>query len=136
MAKFTEVQQYPKSVLGERADHFPVPDAQLYTVLHEVEAPLSRALLTGPLASERHTAYRPWLQWARYIAARRIEVFRFDNRRVGETTGVFVMRRRQRSLTVRRLQLQPRRPFSCREINRHGLVTIRRLFHDKGDDNA
>jgi hypothetical protein len=112
MAKFTDVRQYRKSVLQERADFIPVPDAQLCTVLHEVEAPLSRALLIVPLASKRHTAYRPWLQWAGYMAARRIEVLRFDKSRVGESTGLSVMRRRQRFLTVQRLQLQPHRPSS------------------------
>jgi hypothetical protein len=49
MAQFTEVQQYPKSVLGETCRLFPVPGAHLYTVPHEVEAPLSRALLIRSL---------------------------------------------------------------------------------------
>src|ERR1700735_75098 len=89
MVQFTQVQQYPESVLAERAGYFPVPGAHLYTVLHEVEAPLARALLIGSFASERHTSYRAWLQWARYLAARRIEVLRFDYRGVGESTGVF-----------------------------------------------
>ena len=89
MAQFTQVQQYPESVLAERAGYFPVPGAHLYTVLHEVEAPLARVLLIGPFASERHTSYRSWLQWARYLTARRIEVLRFDYRGVGESTGVF-----------------------------------------------
>jgi pimeloyl-ACP methyl ester carboxylesterase len=89
MVQFTQVQQYPESVLAERAGYFPVPGAHLYTVLHEVEAPLARVLLIGSFASERHTSYRPWLQWARYLAARQIEVLRFDYRGVGESTGVF-----------------------------------------------
>jgi pimeloyl-ACP methyl ester carboxylesterase len=89
MVQFTQVQQYPESVLAERAGYFPVPGAHLYTVLHEVEAPLARVLLIGSFASERHASYRPWLQWARYLTARRIEVLRFDYRGVGESTGVF-----------------------------------------------
>jgi len=89
MVQFTQVQQYPESVLAERAGYFPVPGAHLYTVLHEVEAPLARVLLIGSFASERHTSYRPWLQWGRYLAARRIEVLRFDYRGVGESTGIF-----------------------------------------------
>jgi pimeloyl-ACP methyl ester carboxylesterase len=89
MVQFMQVQQYPESVLAERAGYFPVPGAHLYTVLHEVEAPLARVLLIGSFASERHTSYPPWLQWARYLAARRIEVLRFDYRGVGESTGVF-----------------------------------------------
>src|ERR1700684_2074915 len=78
MVQFAQVQ-YPESVLAERAGYFPVPGAHLYTVLHEVEAPLARVLLIGPFTSERHTSYGLWLQWARYLAARGI----------GEITGVF-----------------------------------------------
>jgi pimeloyl-ACP methyl ester carboxylesterase len=89
MVEFTQVQQYPESVLAERAGYFPVPGAHLYTVLHQVEVPLARVLLIGPFASERHTSYGLWLQWARYLAARRIEVVRFDYRGIGESTGVF-----------------------------------------------
>jgi hypothetical protein len=89
MVQFTQVQQYPEIVLAERAGHFPVPGAHLYTVLHEVETPLARVLLIGPFTSERHTSYRLWLQWARYLAVRGIEVVRFDYRGIGESTGVF-----------------------------------------------
>ena len=89
MVRFTQVQQYPESVLAERAGYFAVPGAHLYTVLHEVEAPLARVLLIGSFASERHASYLPWLQWARYLTARRIEVLRFDYRGVGESTGEF-----------------------------------------------
>jgi hypothetical protein len=89
MVQFAQVQNYPASALAEHAGYFPVPGAHLYTVLHAVEAPLARVLLVGSFASERHTSYRPWLQWARYLAARRIEVLRFDYRGVGESTGVF-----------------------------------------------
>src|SRR3984957_7248120 len=85
----SQVQHYPASVLAERAGYFPVPGAHLYTLLHEGENPLARVLLVGSFASERHTSYRPWLQWARYLAARRIEVLRFDYRGVGESTGIF-----------------------------------------------
>jgi hypothetical protein len=46
-------------------------------------------MLIGPFASERHFSYRPWVRWARYLAARNIEVLRFDYRGVGESTGAF-----------------------------------------------
>lgn len=76
-------------VLLEQADYFEVPGAQLYTVLHQVPEPLGRVLLVGPFASERHNGYNPWVRWARYLAARGLEVLRFDYRGIGESTGVF-----------------------------------------------
>ena len=73
----------------EHASYSQVSGAHLYTVLHEVSSPLARVLLVGPFASERHFSYHPWVRWARYLAARRIEVLRYDYRGVGESTGVF-----------------------------------------------
>lgn len=73
----------------EQAGYFKVPDAHLYTVLHGVRDPVARVLLVGPFASERHYSYIPWVRWARYLAARRIECLRYDYRGVGESTGVF-----------------------------------------------
>ncbi len=73
----------------ECAGYFAVSGAHLYTVLHAVEAPLARVLMVGPFASERHGSYVPWTRWARYLAARRIEVLRYDYRGVGESTGEF-----------------------------------------------
>jgi alpha-beta hydrolase superfamily lysophospholipase len=81
--------QIPDRRLQERAGYFPVTGAHLYTVLHEVKDPVARVLLVGPLASERHNSYLPWVRWARYLAAENIEVLRFDYRGVGESTGVF-----------------------------------------------
>ncbi len=77
------------STLLERAGYFSVSGAHLYTVLHEVPNPLARVLLVGPFASERHNSYLPWVRWARYLAARQIEVLRYDYRGIGESTGVF-----------------------------------------------
>jgi pimeloyl-ACP methyl ester carboxylesterase len=84
-----QIQRYPDSILAERAGYFPVPGAHLYTVLHEVKNPVARTLLVGPFASERHSSYLPWVRWARYLAAKGIEVLRYDYRGVGESTGLF-----------------------------------------------
>jgi predicted alpha/beta hydrolase len=75
--------------LPEQADYFEVPGAHLYTVLHPVADPVARVLLAGPFASERQNSYGPWVRWARYLAARQIEVLRYDYRGIGESTGSF-----------------------------------------------
>jgi len=74
---------------SEQAAYFEVPGAHLYTVLHKVADPLARVLLVGPFASERHLSYIPWVRWARFLAARRIECLRYDYRGIGESTGTF-----------------------------------------------
>jgi hypothetical protein len=73
----------------EQAGYCKVSGAYLYTVLHEVPDPIARVLLVGPFASERHNSYLPWVRWARHLAAKGIEVLRYDYRGIGESTGAF-----------------------------------------------
>jgi alpha/beta superfamily hydrolase len=73
----------------EQAGYLEVSGTHLYTVLHGVADPIARVLLVGPFASERHSSYTPWVRWARFLAARRIEALRYDYRGIGESTGVF-----------------------------------------------
>jgi len=82
-------QTHRDGAVLECAGYFTVSGAALYTVLHEVPDPVARVLLVGPFASERHFSYHPWVRWARYLAARGIEVLRYDYRGVGESTGGF-----------------------------------------------
>jgi hypothetical protein len=90
MAQFTEVQQYPKSVLGETCRLFP---GSRRSSLHRTARSRGSSL-------SRSTYKVPWLQsavlhighgcnGARYMAATRIEVLRFDHRGVGESTAFF-----------------------------------------------
>jgi hypothetical protein len=78
-----------KTEIGEDPSYFSVPGGHLYTVLHEAENPVARVLLVGSFAAERHFSYQGWVRWARYLAARQIEVLRYDYRGVGESSGVF-----------------------------------------------
>jgi Serine aminopeptidase, S33 len=79
----------PGADMQEEAGYIPVPGAHLYTVLHRATEPVARILLVGPFASERQNSYLPWVRWSRYLAARRIEVLRYDYRGVGESLGQF-----------------------------------------------
>lgn len=85
----TEISAVPGVRLREQPGYFEIAGEHLYTVFHQVEAPIARVLLIGPFASSRYHSYIPWVRWARYLAAKGIEVLRFDYRGVGESTGTF-----------------------------------------------
>lgn len=84
-----KTQSHYAEQFSETPGYFGVSGAHLYTVLHAAERPIARVLLIGPFASERHNSYLPWVRWARFLAARSIEVLRYDYRGIGESTGIF-----------------------------------------------
>ena len=69
MPELQQTESFPGGIQGERPGYFAVCGASLYTVLHQVEKPVARILLVGPFTLERHTSYRAWVQWARYLAS-------------------------------------------------------------------
>jgi hypothetical protein len=73
----------------EQAGYLDSRGSHIYSVLHGVRDPIARVLLVGPFASQRYASYIPWVRWARFLAARRIEALRFDYRGVGESPGAF-----------------------------------------------
>jgi hypothetical protein len=73
----------------EQAGYLELSGAHLYTVLHGATDPIARVLLVGPFGAERHYSYVPWVRWARFLAARRIEALRYDYRGIGESDGAF-----------------------------------------------
>lgn len=73
----------------EQPGYLDLSGEHLYVVLHGATKPIARVLLVGPFASERHYSYIPWVRWARFLAARNIEVLRYDYRGIGESSGMF-----------------------------------------------
>ncbi len=67
-------------------------NAQLYVVHHAAAAGASAraaVVLAGPMTLERTHGSLSWVRWARTLALNGYEVFRFDYRGVGESTGAF-----------------------------------------------
>lgn len=63
---------------------------QLYVVHHAARGPRrATVVLAGPMSLERTHATLTWVRWARALAERGYEVWRFDYRGVGESTGNF-----------------------------------------------
>lgn len=63
---------------------------QLYVVHHLAHGPRrATVVLAGPMSLERTHATLTWVRWARALAERGYDVWRFDYRGVGESTGAF-----------------------------------------------
>lgn len=70
--------------LDHRGEH-------LYVVRHAAGGARPRAsvVLAGPMTLERSHGYLTWTRWARNLAANGFDVYRFDYRGVGESSGDF-----------------------------------------------
>jgi alpha/beta superfamily hydrolase len=62
----------------------------VYFVHHPAQGVRRAAVvLSGPMGLERTHAYIVWVRWARFLAARGVEVLRFDYRGIAESSGRF-----------------------------------------------
>lgn len=134
-----QTESVPKTESMERTGYFPVPGAHLYTVLHSTKDPVARILLVGAFAPERQFAYHTWVRWGRYLAARRIEVLRYDYRGVGESTGDFAeMSFKDWSEDVRLLsawldERSPRLPLVLHGLEMGAILAARHFDEGVGD---
>lgn len=134
-----QTQLRSETNLPEQAGYCAVPGANLYAVLHPVTNPVARVLLVGPFASERHSSYLAWVRWARYLAARHIEVLRYDYRGIGESTGVFEEMSFEdwdedvRILADQFARRSPRVPLVLHGLELGAILAARRFHEGTGD---
>jgi alpha/beta superfamily hydrolase len=83
---------YPHSPIAgrEAPEYVDHAGEQLYLVHHaQPKEAAAVFVLAGPMSLERSQSYLSWVRWARTLACNGYDVYRFDYRGVGESTGNF-----------------------------------------------
>ena len=90
MGRMTAEESRRLEASAELPSYFDHEGQRMYGVLHPARgARRALVLLAGPFGAERERAYLTGVHWARRLARDGFEVFRFDYRGLGESTGRF-----------------------------------------------
>jgi len=103
----------------ERPAYFQHQGEQLYVVHHvSIGKPRASVVLAGPMSLERSHSSLSWVRWARTLALNGYDVWRFDYRGVGESTGEF------RNQTFERWQEDLEAVSSIAQLQHRGRVVV------------